>query len=113
MSKNPVTMDRRHALSMIVGAAIAAPLGALGLVGRASAADLPQVSEDDPIAAGLKYRHNAAQAKRADKDGIAADLQFCNRCQFSAGEGDWLSCTIFPGKAVNARGWCTAWASPR
>lgn len=113
MSEDPSTMNRRHALGVMVGATVAVPLGVLGIVGSAPAAELPQVSEEDPIAAGLKYRHNAARAKRADKDGVAADQQFCNRCQFSAGEGDWLPCKIFPGKVVNARGWCSAWAPPR
>ena len=39
----------------------------------AIAADLPQVSESDPIAIGLKYKHDATQAPRADKVGKAGD----------------------------------------
>jgi len=113
MIKNPATMNRRQALTVIVGAAVAAPLGVLGVAGNAQAVDLPRVSEENAIAAGLKYRHDATQAKRGDKDGIAADQQFCSGCQFSAGKGDWFSCRIFPGRAVNARGWCSAWAPPR
>ena len=105
MIEHPAKLNRRQALKVIAGAVLA-PVGAV----HARAANLPQVSEDDPIAAGLKYRHDATRARRADKAGIAAAQQFCSGCRFSEGEGEWVSCTIIPGQAVNARGWCTAWA---
>ncbi len=112
MVNRPASLRRRQALKVIVGAAVAVPVGALFGSGHGRAAEVPQVLEDDPIAAGLKYRHDATQAKRGDKAGIAAEQQFCSSCRFSEGGGDWVACTIFPGKAVNARGWCTAW-TPR
>jgi hypothetical protein len=98
-------------MKLALGAAAVVPLGSLLATSQAVAADLPHVSESDPIAVGLKYKHDAAQAARTDKAGVAAANQHCNNCQFAQStEGDWIPCSIFPGKAVNAMGWCTAWA---
>jgi len=73
------------------------------------ASELPHVAEDDPIAVSLKYKHDATQAPRANKAGTPAADQKCGNCQLAQGDGDWLGCSIFPGKAVNANGWCSAW----
>ncbi len=110
MSNYPKDTSRRQALKLVAGAAVAVPLGALLGSGAAVAADLPQVTEDDPIAVGLKYKHDATQAARTDKAGVAAADQVCANCNFAQGEGDWVGCSIFPGKSVAAKGWCTAWA---
>lgn len=105
-----INVSRRHALKLVLGGAAAIPLGTLLASRTAMAADLPQVTEDDPIAIGLQYKHDASQAARADKAGTPADQQQCSNCQFAQGDGEWVPCTIFPGKSVNANGWCTAWA---
>jgi len=109
MSDNPANMNRRRALGILAAAVTVVPVSSLIGARRAMAADLPQVSESDPIAISLKYKHDATQAPRADKAGKAADQQFCSNCQFIQGAGDWAPCSIFPGKAVNTKGWCTAW----
>ena len=109
MNKDPADMSRRRALSLVAGAAAVIPLGMLVSSRGAAAVDLPHVSEDEPSAVGLKYKHDATQAARVDKAGTPADQQFCHNCQFAQGEGEWVGCSIFPGKAVNANGWCTAW----
>jgi hypothetical protein len=110
MSEKTFDGSRRKALKFgAIGIALA-PLAGLVSFGTAAASDLPHVTEDDPIALGLKYKHDATQAGRIDKAGVPADQQFCNNCSFHTGTGDWVACSIFPGKAVNAMGWCTAWA---
>ena len=71
-----------------------AAAGVLVQPGRsARAEDMPKLSEDDPMAMGMKYTHdaNCALAQGEAKDG-------------------WLQCQIFPGKLVNANGWCSVWA---
>ncbi|MDT8450029.1 MAG: high-potential iron-sulfur protein [Wenzhouxiangellaceae bacterium] len=36
--------------------------------------------------------------------------QKCANCQLAqGGEGEWIGCSIFPGKLVNRNGWCSAW----
>lgn len=110
MSDKTFDRSRRKALKFGAMGIALAPLAGLVSFGTAAASSLPHVTEDDPIAVGLKYKHDATQAARMDKAGVAADQQFCKNCSFAQGEGDWVGCAIFPGKAVNANGWCTAWA---
>ena len=89
-----------------VGALTAA--GLLG-PGAAQAEDLPHVDENDSTAKALKYAHDAGQVDAATRGG---DDRICGNCQFYTGEAgsEWGPCTLFPGKAVNANGWCSAWA---
>ena len=109
MNSRPADPGRRLALKFVLGGAAVLPLGGLLASTRALAADMPQLSEDDPVAVSLKYKHDATQAPRVDKAGTPAEQQQCSNCQLAQGEGEWLGCSIFPGKAVNAKGWCTAW----
>jgi len=110
MSKPTVDTRRRR---MLLGAATAlASLPLLRLMPEAHAADeaLPHLAEDDPMAKALKYHNDAAAAPRADKSGVSAQEQFCHNCRFiKADSGDWRPCQIFPGKTVNANGWCSSW----
>ncbi len=68
---------------------------------EARADDVPHLSEDDPTAQGLKYVNKST-----------TDGQTCANCALVQGaDGDeWRPCQIFPGKAVNAAGWCSVWA---
>jgi hypothetical protein len=77
---------------------------------RAQASDLPQLSEDDPMAQGLKYTHDASTVDPSARTNPAPE-QNCANCQLVKGaDGDaWRPCQLFPGKAVNANGWCSAW----
>lgn len=76
---------------------------------------LPKLAEDDPMAIGVGYKHDATTVdstkypKRAGEEGAK---QLCENCVLYSGEksAEWGNCTIFPGKQVNAKGWCTAWA---
>jgi hypothetical protein len=110
MNKPAVDAGRRR---MLLGAATAlASLPLLSLVSDAcaAAAALPHLAEDDPTAKALKYHNDATEAPRTERNGIAPDEQFCRKCQFiQADSGDWRPCSIFPGKAVNANGWCSSW----
>ena len=75
------------------------------------AADLPQLSEDDPMAKSMKYTHDASTVDPASRTNPAED-QTCANCALVPGDGSgpWVPCQIFPGKAVNANGWCSVWA---
>ncbi len=79
---------------------------------KAPAADvsLARLNEDDATARALGYRHDAGQVDTARFPQFTAE-QFCHNCalfQASGGE-EWAGCTIFPGRSVNANGWCSAW----
>lgn len=77
----------------------------------AQAQDLVQISEDDPVAQSLKYTHDASTVDPAARTN-PAENQHCANCALIQGEEgeQWRPCQIFPGKLVNADGWCSVWA---
>ena len=78
---------------------------------RVFAQDLPHLATDDAMAGAMKYTHDASSVDPATRANSAAD-QTCANCALVQGnDGDeWRPCQIFPGKAVNAKGWCSVWA---
>jgi hypothetical protein len=89
-----------------------AAAGVLMQPGReAKAQDLPQLATDDPMASAMKYTHDASTVDAAARANPAPE-QDCANCALIQGtDGDeWRPCQIFPGKAVNANGWCSVWA---
>ena len=111
MTDNDIRNARRRALKLIGGGVALIPLAGL----RTAAADgeMPHVAEDDPAAVALGYRHSAADVdveKYPRKAGEAGAMQKCSNCVLYQGGESWGGCSIFPGKLVNAEGWCNAWA---
>ena len=100
------TLTRREFGRLCVGLASAAALPGIAL-----AQDLPKLTEDDPQASALGYHHDATKVDKA-KYAVYQDGSKCSNCMLYQGDADaeWGPCGIFPGKAVNANGWCTAWA---
>jgi hypothetical protein len=84
-------------------------VGATGLGGLQAWADtLPRVSEDSDMARALNYKHDAQSVDAAKR----ASDRYCYNCALFAGAEDkaWAGCSIFPGKAVAGKGWCSAWS---
>ncbi len=108
MSDNSVDNSRRRFVKLTAAGIAAAPLSTLLLQGSAQAADMPKVEESDPMAQGLSYVNDATKADPAKR---AGDDKFCNNCKlYKAGaDAGWGECAVFPGKLVNANGWCSAW----
>jgi hypothetical protein len=78
---------------------------------KAEAQDMPQLEESDPMAQAMKYVHDSSSVDAGSKTNPAPD-QRCSNCALVQGaDGDaWRPCQIFPGKVVNANGWCSVWA---
>lgn len=78
---------------------------------EAHADEMPKLSEDDAMAAAMRYTHDAGTVDPATRANPAAE-QTCANCALIQGnDGDeWRPCQIFPGKLVNADGWCSVWA---
>jgi hypothetical protein len=89
-----------------------AAAGAFVAPGRkAVAGDLPQLSADDPMAQAMRYTHDASTVDPASRANPAADQNCANCALIQGADGDaWRPCQIFPGKVVNANGWCQVWA---
>ncbi len=74
------------------------------------AQDLPKITEDDPVAAALKYTHDASSVDPASRTQPAAEQNCANCAQLQGDEGaEWRPCAIFVGKSVNVKGWCSVW----
>jgi hypothetical protein len=93
-----------------VAGAVTLPFGTFLTVRMAGAQDLPQLAEDDPQAIALKYVHDASAADAGERGG---EDRVCANCNFYTGDegSEWGSCGLFPGKAVNAQGWCAGWVT--
>lgn len=75
----------------------------------ASASALVKLDEKDPQALALGYVNDATQVD-AKKYPTYKPGQNCANCvQLQGRDGFWRPCTIFPGKLVNAKGWCNVW----
>ncbi len=104
----PSEISRRHALKQLV--LLCGAAGALGTAAVAQAADLPHLTPDDPTAKALGY-HDDAKTVDSKQFATYQSSQTCGNClqlQGTAGQS-WRPCSIFPGKAVNASGWCQVW----
>jgi len=99
------SMSRREAL-----AALATAAGTLVATSAARAADaktVPHLAATDPTAVALSYFEDGSKVDAKKFPTYKAE-QRCNNClqlQGTAGEA-WRPCNLFPGKLVNANGWC-------
>lgn len=82
----------------------------------AQSATLPRLDESDSMAQALGYKHDASRVdpeQFPSRAGPDSANEFCKNCVHYQAPADvqWAPCTIFPGKLVNADGWCSAWAT--
>lgn len=91
--------------------AVAAAGLVIGRGDNAEAQDMPKLEESDPVARSLNYTHDASTVDAAAMPNPAPN-QKCSTCALAQGEASdgWMPCQIFPGKRVNADGWCSVWA---
>ena len=102
MSNETDIESRRRFLKAAAGTTVAAMVIG-GLPRFARAADLPPLAETDASAKALNYVESAAKSTNA-KHKAGDD---CTNCQFYGGGPTGRgSCQLFPGKSVNAKGWC-------
>ena len=106
-----VCQSRRRFLKLTSTSVALIPLFTL----PARAADLVKLEESDPTAVALGYRHSVADVDAAAYPRYV-EGQNCAHCHLyvadaGATEG-WGGCSIFPGKLVQADGWCNAYIAP-
>ena len=105
----PINPQRRSFFGLAGGAIGAAALaGALPQLARAD--DLPHLTTDDPTAQALGYTEDASKVD-AKKYPTHQAGQSCANCNFfHGGATGYGPCDLFPGKATNAKGWCSGYA---
>lgn len=79
-----------------------------------AADNLPPVDPSEPTAQALAYHHDAAEVDAAQFPQFQPD-RLCSNCALYTGTAgqEWGPCGLFPGRSVNANGWCNAWAARR
>ncbi len=112
IDQSPSLIANQNRRRFLTGASTA--IGAAVLVGalprQARAADLPHLSPTDATAQTLGYVEDATKADKAKFPTYAAGND-CANCNFyQGGAAAWGGCQLFPGKAVAAKGWCSAHA---
>jgi len=105
MHSNDSQASRRRFLQL---ACVVVVAGSAARVARAD--DLPHVSESDATASALGYKEDASKVDAAKYPQHKAGTS-CANCQFFGGAAAYGPCQLFPGKAVNAKGWCSAYAA--
>ena len=107
------TLNRRALLRGFVLGAAALPLCRVSIAGAADAPALPHLAESDPLAQALGYHEDASKIDPAKetthKKGTKCSL--CTLYQSAQAQGGYAPCSAFPGKAVNANGWCRAFVA--
>jgi hypothetical protein len=109
MSNQTERHARRRFLEIAAVAVVTLPMAAMLLPQSGFAADLPHLDTNDATAKALAYTEDAATAKtnaafKPDSD--------CANCQFFQGTAKdaYAPCTLFPAKAVHAKGWCAGYS---
>lgn len=104
---------RRNRRGFLIRAGAVLGTGALAVFfGRsARASGLPPVSLTDAAAKKLRYTDDASKIDRSSNPSYVPGSK-CASCSFFHGSGGFGTCSFFPGKAVNANGWCSAYAKP-
>jgi high potential iron-sulfur protein len=104
MSESITRRDALKGLTLAAGALLAASRAQRA---AADAGAPPHLSATDPTAVALAYREDATTVDVKAFPGYKPD-QKCSTClQLQGKVGDpWRPCNIFPGKLVNANGWC-------
>lgn len=97
--------SRRVLLKKLACGITLIPLLDLGIE-RVFADDLPLLKVDDPAAKALKYVEDAS------KSSAASPGNNCENCMLYQGAigSTQGPCSVFPGKQVKAKGWCSSWA---
>jgi hypothetical protein len=101
------SLSRRHMLAL-TASAIGGGLLTAAIPRCARAEDLPHLAESDSTAVALGYREDATKVDPT-KYATHKAGQTCANCRFFGGTGAWGGCQLFPGKAVTAKGWCSAY----
>lgn len=100
MKKQKTNPSRRDFLRQAgAGTALVAMTGMLAPRMSGATSHLPKLDTSDPQASALEYTHQSSM-----------EGKHCSNCHLWQGGSDaWGGCAIFPGKLVNANGWCKSW----
>lgn len=98
---------------LLIAAAVTTPVAATGCAGTSRSNGEAQLRAEDPVARALAYYPSSADVPANHP--LAASHEPSQKCatcihvRGAAGE-QTRECPVFPGRRVNADGWCSVWA---
>jgi High potential iron-sulfur protein len=106
----PLGVVTRRTLVKSLG--VAAAVTAVLPLRRSRAAEAPHLDVKDPAAMAVSYLENASQVDPKKYPAYVKGTS-CENCLLLQGTTgpDYRPCTLFPGKAVSVRGWCSGWTA--
>ncbi|MGA9334529.1 MAG: high-potential iron-sulfur protein [Rudaea sp.] len=110
-SNSETTNPGRRRFFALAGTAVGTA-AALSILPRyVNAADLPHLSvATDATAKALGYVEDASKVDKA-KFPTYKPGDVCSTCNFyTGGKTGFGPCQLYPGKSVNAKGWCSGYA---
>ncbi|WP_372742961.1 high-potential iron-sulfur protein [Neptunomonas sp.] len=109
MKQSTIDLKRRNLLKKSLVGLTAVAAGSI-IATSASADELPELTEDDPMAIGLGYKKDTTTVDAAKQPKHTVE-QRCDGCAlYTSKSATAGACAIFPGKQVSASGWCSAYA---
>lgn len=96
------TLSRRCFMQFTASGIIGLTMGNKFIIRPAYAVDLPHLKESNPQAVALKYVNQSTVKNQQCKN--------CLLIRNGTNNNHWQPCALFPGKAVNINGWCSAYA---
>ena len=107
MKSNNIDQKRRDILKNSIFGVTAVAASSI-FSGNVFAADeLPELTEDDPMAASLGYKKDTATVDAAVQTKHTVEQNCANCALYTSKTDDLGTCTILAGKQVSAKGWCT------
>lgn len=110
MKQSRINVKRRGFLK--AGSLAVASLAMASHTGISMAqATKPHLDEADPQAEKLGYKHDATKVDKK-KFPTYKPGEACANCQLfqaKSAKDEWAPCPIYPGKQVNAKGWCSSY----
>ena len=106
MKQSTIDLKRRNLLKKSLVGITAVAAGSI-IATSASADELPELTEDDPMAIGLGYKKDTTTVDAAKQPKHTVE-QRCDGCALYTSTAG--ACAIFSGKQVSASGWCSAYA---
>jgi hypothetical protein len=101
-------LSRRTVVKGLALTTVAAALAAQ----RSAAAEPVKLSVTDPAAVAVGYVEDAAQVDVKKYPGYVKGSTCENCLQLQGKSGDaYRPCSLFTGKVVSVKGWCSAWTA--
>jgi High potential iron-sulfur protein len=108
--QSEVSVPRRAFLKGAVLGVIAIPATSLCIGSVAQAGPTGALDEKDPQAKALGYVSDAGRVDAKSNPAFKAGQNCANCLQLTGKAGEaFRPCNLFPGKLVDANGWCKAW----